>query len=102
MRAENRDVLDKLVQRVKQVAKGAALMTETTVSIETDARCLDYNANEPLSKLLESVMHEAGAVHLDDHDLKHLSWYAITPSMLSSIQPYAPEHMDLKTLYQQT
>lgn len=80
VRAENRDVLDKLVQRVKQVAKGAALMTETTVSIETDARCLDYNANEPLSKLLESVMHEAGVVHLDDHDLKHLSWYAITPS----------------------
>lgn len=54
IRAENLKKANHLFDRVKNVAQGAALMTETECEIEIDKACSDYTPN----RSMENIMHQ--------------------------------------------
>jgi aminobenzoyl-glutamate utilization protein B len=57
-----------LVERVKKIAQGAALMTETAVEIRIVSAVSNLVGNTPLETTLQGVMEELGAPHFDDAD----------------------------------
>ena len=57
-----------LVQRVKKIAEGAALMTETKMEMRIVSAVSDLVANTPLEETMHKVMEELGAPHFDDAD----------------------------------
>ncbi|WP_237478907.1 M20 family metallopeptidase [Lichenibacterium dinghuense] len=61
------DMLD-LVERVKKIARGAALMTETEVEVRIVSAVSNLVANAPLERKLHEVMAELGAPHFDEAD----------------------------------
>ena len=60
----------KLFARVKKIAEGAALMTETTMQVEVDKACSNLLANRVLNELLQSEMErlQHAGFDSDDHD----------------------------------
>ena len=56
VRARNRMVVDDTFQRICDVARGAALMTGTTVEIQLETGCWDVLPNRPLHELLHNCM----------------------------------------------
>ena len=61
------DMLD-LVERVKRVAEGAALMTETSVEVRIVSAVSNLVGNGPLERTLQGVMEELGPPHFDEAD----------------------------------
>jgi len=57
-----------LVQRVKKIAEGAALMTETKMEMRIVSAVSDLVANTPLEEAMHKVMGELGAPHFDEAD----------------------------------
>ena len=57
-----------LVQRVKKIAEGAALMTETQMEMRIVSAVSDLVANDPLERTLQAVMEELGPPPFDDAD----------------------------------
>lgn len=58
-RSETKDKAKKLYERVCNVAKGAALMTETTLDIEFDKACSNTITSETLEKVLWQAMQDS-------------------------------------------
>lgn len=59
-----------IAERVKKIAQGAALMTETEVEIEFKAGMCDYVPNEVISKTMTEALFEIGAPKFDEEDEK--------------------------------
>lgn len=57
-----------LVQRVKKIAEGAALMTETSMEMRIVSAVSNTLGNAPLENALHSAMEELGAPVFDDAD----------------------------------
>ncbi len=57
-----------LVERVKKIARGAALMTETEVEVRIVSAVSNLVGNTPLERTLQGVMEELGAPHFDEAD----------------------------------
>ena len=57
-----------LVERVKKVARGAALMTETDVEVRVVSAVSNLVGNAPLERALHGVMAELGVPHFDEAD----------------------------------
>ncbi|MDP4022654.1 amidohydrolase [Methylobacterium sp. NEAU 140] len=57
-----------LVERVKRIAQGAALMTETAVEVRVVSAVSNILANAPLERALHAVMEELGPPHFDEAD----------------------------------
>ena len=57
-----------LVERVKKIAQGAALMTETAVEVRIISAVSDLVGNTPLETTMQAVMEELGPPHFDDED----------------------------------
>ena len=57
-----------LYERVKKVAHGAAMMTETEVEIEFDGACAEVLPNATLEKHMQAVFEELGGVDFDEAD----------------------------------
>lgn len=58
-----------ILKRVDDVARGAALMTGTTLEIKIIDGVSDYLPNKALSELLAQCMHEVGAPEFDEDDI---------------------------------
>lgn len=58
----------KLVERVKKIAQGTALMTETTVETRSVSAVSDLPGNRPLKKAMHAIMEELGPPSFDDAD----------------------------------
>jgi aminobenzoyl-glutamate utilization protein B len=56
------------VERVRKIAEGAALMTETRVEMRVVSAVSDLVGNTPLETTLHKVMEELGPPHFDDQD----------------------------------
>lgn len=54
--------VDEIYKRVCKIAQGAALMTETEMTIVFDKACSNYEPNRALEAILNDKLHEAGAV----------------------------------------
>ena len=88
-----------LIERVNDVARGAALMTGTELEIQTAAGLCDYQPNDVLSQLLCDCLMETGAPEFDqaDYDLARKFWDdysdAEIESSLANIKGVAPDEV---------
>lgn len=70
IRAPKNNMVRELCPRVVRVAEGAALMTETNVSVEVTSAMSDYVANSILSRLMGETMQELGPIPFSPESLR--------------------------------
>lgn len=58
IRAENLNEVNELLDRVKNIAQGAALMTDTDCEIEIDKACSDYSPNRKMEEIMYQYLKE--------------------------------------------
>ena len=68
VRADDLSELTPLVDRVRKIAQGAALMTETEVSTEVVSAVSNLMGNDPLEKLMHDNFERLGPPVFDDAD----------------------------------
>jgi aminobenzoyl-glutamate utilization protein B len=68
IRARDLPGMLELVGRVRKVAEGAALMTETTMQMTIVSAVSNIVGNAPLERTLQSILEELGPPHFDDAD----------------------------------
>ena len=68
VRARDLPGMLELVERVKKIAAGAALMTETTMEARVVSAVSDLLGNEPLETTLQGILEELGPPHWDEED----------------------------------
>jgi len=68
IRARNLPELNRLIERVKKIAQGAALMTETSVQVQVISAVSNLLANAPLEKALHDNLARLGPPLFDDAD----------------------------------
>ncbi|WP_192947217.1 M20 family metallopeptidase [Staphylococcus cohnii] len=70
IRAENLKETKKLFDRVKKVAHGASLMTETEYEVIIDKACSDYSPNKELEKVMyEYLKDEEDIIQFSDDEM---------------------------------
>ena len=69
VRAPKRTRVEEMYERVLNVARGAALMTDTTLEVELVAACHDFISSEALEQVMLKNMREIGAPLFDESDL---------------------------------
>jgi len=62
VRAPQRSQVDELTARVRKIAQGAALMTETTLEEDMQGGCFDVLPNFVLADLSHAIMEEIGPI----------------------------------------
>src|SRR6201995_196504 len=68
IRARDLPGMHEVVGRVKKIAEGAALMTETKVEVKIISAVSNILANTPLEQALHQIMEELGPPHFDEAD----------------------------------
>ena len=68
VRAPRTDQLDPLFERVKDIARGAALMTGTEVEIQVISGMSNMLPNETINEVLQNKLHEVGAPKFTDDE----------------------------------
>jgi aminobenzoyl-glutamate utilization protein B len=68
IRARDLPGMLELVGRVKKIAEGAALMTETTMEMKIVSAVSNVVGNGPLEQALQGIMEDLGPPHFDDAD----------------------------------
>jgi aminobenzoyl-glutamate utilization protein B len=68
IRAADLPTMHELVQRVKKVAEGAALMTETQVEVRIVSAVANILPNTPLEQGLQQIIEDLGPPAFDDAD----------------------------------
>lgn len=68
VRSPERDQVEELTDRVRKVAQGAALMTETTVTENFIAGAYNMLPNHVISHLMAEVLGELGPIEFDQAD----------------------------------
>ncbi len=67
-----------LLERVTKIARGAALMTETELSIEFDGACAELLPNDVLEAAMQDQLAHLGGVPFDDDDLARAAPFLAT------------------------
>ena len=68
VRARDLPGMTELVGRVRKIAEGAALMTETMMEMRIISAVSDLLGNEPLERTLHGILDELGPPHWDEED----------------------------------
>src|SRR3982751_4717960 len=68
IRARDLPGMNELVGRVRKIAEGAALMTETKMEMRIISAVSNLLANTPLEQALNGIMEELGPPHFDEAD----------------------------------
>ncbi|MGH6682159.1 MAG: M20 family metallopeptidase [Bradyrhizobium sp.] len=68
IRARDLPGMNELVERVRKIAQGAALMTETKVEMRVISAVSNLLHNAPLKQALHRIMDELGPPHFDETD----------------------------------
>jgi aminobenzoyl-glutamate utilization protein B len=86
IRARDLTGMRELLDRVRKVAEGAALMTETTMRMEILSAMSNLLGNTPLERAMHGVMEELGPPHFDeaDHDFAKAIRATLTDKDISS------------------
>lgn len=77
IRADDTRQMRDLQERVENIARGAALMTETDLEIEFDGACAEVLPNEVLERTLEDVLQQLGPVGFDATDQLAATEFAV-------------------------
>lgn len=78
VRAPNISQVDEIFKRVCNIAKGAALMTDTQVSMQMDASCADYIVNKTLCEVMYEALNEVYPIKFDEQELDYIKKYSNT------------------------
>jgi len=70
VRAPRRDQVEHIYERLVNVAKGAALMTETTFEIDFLTGCYNVLLNEVLADVMWDCLQKVGPPAFDDKDIE--------------------------------
>ena len=68
IRARDLPGMLELVERVKKIAEGAALMTETALEVRIVSAVSNLVGNAPLERALQGALEELGPPHFDEDD----------------------------------
>lgn len=68
IRAPKSSQLKPIYQRVENIARGAALMTETELEIKWDSACAEYIVNDTLSQVVHQNMCALGAISYTEEE----------------------------------
>ncbi len=68
VRAPEGSEVQHIFSRVRKIAEGAALMTETELEVEIDKACLNLLHNETLEKAMQGVIEHYGPPAFDEAD----------------------------------
>jgi aminobenzoyl-glutamate utilization protein B len=68
IRAIELPVMQSLVERVRKIAEGAALMTETRMEMRIVSAVSNLLGNTPLENAMQQVLEELGPPHFDEAD----------------------------------
>lgn len=77
VRAADTGQMRELYERVVKIARGAALMTETELSIEFDGACSEILPNEALEQALFRTATALGGVPFDEQDQSTAARFAV-------------------------
>lgn len=69
VRSPERHQVDELMERVHNIARGAAMMTETTVDINFQAGSYNYLPNMVLTERMMHVLNTIGGVDFDEEEI---------------------------------
>ena len=97
VRARNLPELNQLIARVKKIAEGAALMTETSVKMQTISAVSNLLGNTPLEKALHDNLTRLGAPPYDDLDRARAAEFQATLSEEDIESSYRRSGMPYKT-----
>ncbi|MDR1917339.1 MAG: amidohydrolase [Synergistaceae bacterium] len=78
VRAPKSSQLRQIMGRVTDIAKGAALMTGTTVDIEWDSACSEYIVNDSLGRVMYENMRSLGGIEYSDEEKEYARAYTAT------------------------
>lgn len=59
-----------ILERLNDIARGAALMTGTSVEIQFDRSCCDYRGNDTLNSMVYECFEKVGAPQPDESDME--------------------------------
>jgi len=69
VRADRHDTVERNFRWLQNVAKGAALMTETELSVKIDTDCHEVVPNGPLTQAIEANLRKIGPPQFDDDQI---------------------------------
>ena len=97
LRGRSKDDVEYLLHRVKNIAKGAALMNETEVESEILAFCYDTLPNDTLNKLMVENVLASKPLEYTEEEQKFVRQLAKTlPTAGKSIEELLPTSMEFK------
>lgn len=70
VRAPFLDQAKSIYDRVVKIAQGAAMMTDTELSIDFDSACANYVPNHPLSEAMDRNLDLVGPLELTDEEME--------------------------------
>ena len=87
IRARDLPGMLELVGRVRKIAEGAALMTETRMDMRIVSAVSNMVGNTPLEQALQQILEELGPPHFDERDLAFASAIRATlsPQEIASV-----------------
>lgn len=68
VRADNRRTCDEVVERVTKIAKGAAMMTETSMKISSQIGCYEYLVNHRLNRAAYEAWSKIPPIEYSEED----------------------------------
>lgn len=71
IRAPKSSQLKPIYERVLKIAQGAALMTETELTVTWDSACAEYVVNDVLSQVVYKNMQELGTIVYTEEELSY-------------------------------
>ncbi|MEG0470843.1 MAG: M20 family metallopeptidase [Solibacillus sp.] len=70
--------VDDIYKRILKIAEGAALMTETKVTVKFDKACSNYIPNDTLNKIIFDKLQDVGLPEYSDEELAYAKQMAST------------------------
>lgn len=98
VRAPRRDQVEKVYQRVLDIAQGAALMTATTYDVDFVTGCYDLLENQALDQLMHEKLQKLGGPGFSAEDLAFAAELqrSVDPAMLEMGLQRAMRHFNLQ------
>lgn len=102
IRAPKRKEVEEIFERIKKIANGAAMMTETDVDWKFQAACYDVLANEKLGEVITSNMKELGGPDFDKEEKEFAEELAksFDKGQKKKVMAGAPEEVIEKPLHE--
>jgi aminobenzoyl-glutamate utilization protein B len=96
VRATDLSELTPLVERVRKIAQGAALMTETTVETRVVSAVSNLLGNEPLERLMHENFERVGPPEFDEEDHAIAAMFQATLTREDIAEAYARAGMPVQ------